>query len=534
MSAFTRFLGKLFGPERPPAGAPTAPPRTPARAPQRAARYDAADNLDEYSRKHWLAADGLSANAANSPDVRYKLRTRSRYERANNGYAKGLIRARTNDTVGTGPRLQLDLPEEFVDPDFQRTVATGPPPAADLARRVEKLWYEWWEANRLTDKLRVLADAEDTDGEAFALLVSTDSPRPVKLGVRVIECDRVTTPDLFESETPNRIDGIRFDSSGEPTAYDILRRHPGDAGGFSAGSIASFGLAEYDTVPAAQVVHLFEADRPEQCRGVPLLAAALPLYSMLRRHTLAELGAAELGAMIAGVIENPNAPADGSGEDATEFEAMDQIPFARNMLLNLAGGQTAKAFDGKQPAPGGNEFHARVLTEAGRSAGEMRNTATGSSADYNYSSGRLDHLPRQRGIEIRRDRWELNLLDRLHRAWFAEASLIPGYLPDGLPPFEEWEWGWQWDGFPSIDPLKDAKAQEVLKAIGLTTDARELAKEGIDWREHYRQLAREKKLRKELDIEPVEAEPAVAAAADTAAQVAEQVISHIEDNRGGG
>ncbi len=53
------------------------------------AKYDAANTtLDNL--KHWSRADGLSAAAANSPDVRRTLRNRSRYEVANNSYARGI------------------------------------------------------------------------------------------------------------------------------------------------------------------------------------------------------------------------------------------------------------------------------------------------------------------------------------------------------------------------------------------------------------------------------------------------------------
>ena len=41
------------------------------------ARYDAAQTTTENTR-HWSAADGLGANAANSPTVRHTLRTRAR------------------------------------------------------------------------------------------------------------------------------------------------------------------------------------------------------------------------------------------------------------------------------------------------------------------------------------------------------------------------------------------------------------------------------------------------------------------------
>ena len=498
MSAFTRFLGRLFG--------PSPKPKTVRVVRGPSVKYDAAQTGTE-NHNHWANADSLSARAANNPSVRWYLRNRSRYERANNGNAKGIIRGRTNDTIGTGPRLQIELPEQTTDKDFGVTLTTGTPQnkPADLARTVEKLWCSWAESIRLNQKLRVMTDAEDTDGETFGLLATNSRAEVVQLDLRVIEADRVTTPDLMV-ETATYVDGIELDTNGNPIVYDVLRQHPGDT--FLQGEWSA-----YDRFPAGQVIHLFEQDRPEQLRGVPILTAGLPLYSILRRYTLATLMSAELSAMIAGIIEDASGASLGSDETAPEIEAMDEVPFARNALLTMPSGKTAKKFDSNTPSGDYGEFKKEVLTEAGRSAGEMQNTATGSSAPYNYSSGRLDHLPRQRGIEIRRERYECEVLDRIFRAWLVEAQAIPGYLPAGLPDVATWEWRWHWDGFPSIDPKKDAEAEEIQKRTGLLTDSAALAARGIDWREHYRQLAAEMALRKELGIEPKPVAPPAPAAA---------------------
>ena len=72
-------------------------------------RYDAATTTDE-NRRHWASADGLSADVANSPQIRRTLRNRSRYEVANNSYARGIVLTLANDLVGTGPRLRAGLP----------------------------------------------------------------------------------------------------------------------------------------------------------------------------------------------------------------------------------------------------------------------------------------------------------------------------------------------------------------------------------------------------------------------------------------
>jgi len=64
------------------------------------ARYDAAQTTAENAR-HWAMADSLSADGAASADARRKLRERSRYEVANNSYAKGIVLTLANDCIGT-------------------------------------------------------------------------------------------------------------------------------------------------------------------------------------------------------------------------------------------------------------------------------------------------------------------------------------------------------------------------------------------------------------------------------------------------
>src|SRR5574340_440078 len=70
------------------------------------AKFDSAQTTPDNMR-HWANADFLSANAAARPEVRRILRNRSRYEVANNSYARGIVLTLANDVIGTGPRLQM-------------------------------------------------------------------------------------------------------------------------------------------------------------------------------------------------------------------------------------------------------------------------------------------------------------------------------------------------------------------------------------------------------------------------------------------
>ena len=198
------------------------------------ARYDAATTNDD-NRRHWAAADGLSANAANSPEVRRVLRNRSRYEAANNSYARGIVLTLAHDVVGTGPRLQM-LTDD-----------------ADANRRIEQEFSRWAKAIGLAERLRTMRAARATDGEAFAVLTSNPRlPSDIQLDLRLVEAEQVCTPDL-DGRAAGGVDGIVFDGAGNPLEYHLLRRHPGEASGLSR---------EYDRVAAASVIHWYRCDRP--------------------------------------------------------------------------------------------------------------------------------------------------------------------------------------------------------------------------------------------------------------------------------
>ncbi len=367
------------------------------------ARYDAATTTDE-NRRHWANADGLSANAANSPEVRRTLRNRSRYEVANNSYAKGIVLTLANDVIGTGPRLQM---------------LTA---SAEANRRIERDFSKWSQSVRLAEKLRTMRMARATDGESFALLVSNPRlPTPVQLDLRLIEADQVCTPDL-NAMMPNAIDGIVFDAAGNPLEYHVLSEHPGET--------ARRFFLDYDRVPAAAVLHWFRCDRPGQARGIPDIMPALPLFAQLRRFTLTVIAAAETAADFAGILYT-DAPANGEADSAEPFEP---IELEARALVTMPGGWKMSQLQAEQPATTYAEFKKEILNEIARCLNMPFNVAAGNSSGYNYASGRLDHQTYFKSIRVEQAHLECAVLDRVLAAWFDEAALIPGLLPDGIGP----------------------------------------------------------------------------------------------------
>lgn len=434
------------------------------------ARYDAAVTTHE-NRRHWSHADGLSADAAGSPEVRRTLRNRARYEIANNSYAKGIVLTLANDVIGTGPRLQ---------------VLSG---SAEANRHIENEFSRWADAVHLADRLRTLRMSRCSDGESFALLANNPSlDSAVQLDLRLIEADRVTAPDLTSDGSA---DGITFDAAGNPISYSVLTEHPGN-------DTATTWLGRFHRYPANSVIHYFRTDRPGQSRGIPDITAALPLFAHLRRFTLAVIAAAEIAALPGGVLYT-DAPPNG---EATDIEPMDLVELERGMLMTMPGGWKMGQLKAEQPTTTYGEFKREILKEIARCLNMPYNVAAGDSSNHNYASGRLDHQTYFKSIRVEQRQLETTVLDRILAAWLDEATLIPGVLPDGIGPTGSLKHQWFWDGHEHVDPAKEARAQAIRLSSLTTTLADEYAKRGLDWETQLRQRAAEQQLLRELGLSP--------------------------------
>jgi len=463
--------------------------RIPSRSNARS--YDAAATT-RHNKNHWLYADGRDADSTIRQDLA-TLRNRTRYEVRNNSYAKGITETRANDTIGSGPQLQIQ---------------TDNP---DLDSEIENKFRQWCEICDSTGKLNFadmlkLAGSlqQDESGEAFIVLTNAPrknswinaTPAP-QLRLTIIEPDRVTTPtSLFGTGGlalgDDKIrDGIEYDSDGKPVAYYILKKHPGAMNSF----VAMGGLGEYDRVPASQVIHLFRMERPGQSRGVPWLTPALPLLPLLRRYTLATVEGAEQAANISAVMKTE---AEGTEED--EVESMDEVEIPRNSMLTLPSGSEMQQFKSEQPTTTYEMFKHELINEIARCLNMPFNVAAANSSKYNYASGRLDWQVYYRSIKTVRAWLQVHVTNRIFHAWLREAALIPGYLKNLRRTDLVISPAWFWPGQEHVDPAKEALAQERRLKSFTTNLSIEYSREGRDWDREIKQRVKEIKLLKELGI----------------------------------
>ena len=433
-------------------------------------RYDSA-TVNDVNREMFLHCDGRSADASNQIAVRARLREFARKEVANNSYAKGLTQIVASDMIGRGPRLQLE---------------------EDLGynERVEQAFNDWANEIKLSDKLQTGKIAKMVDGEAFGVFFRDKRlPTVAKLNLRFIECDHIATPYGVNDDVQDEVDGIELDEYGEPRYYYILKEHPGDR--FKSTQI------EYSKVRAESIVHWFRQDRPEQHRGVSEFAPALPLFFMLRRYTLATVEAAEACANFPLVLYTDSPAIQAVRGNKRPFAS---FPLARGKMTTLPEGWELGQVRAEQPVTNYPDFKRELLAEVARCFSVPVNVISGDSSKHNYASGRLDFQTYHKALDVERKRCETQVLNRIFERWFEETyirGLAPKrWLVDHVPKIS-----WFWDGFPHVDPIKEANAQATRLRNFTTTFAEECAKQGVDWVLRAQQIAKEQKKFRELGID---------------------------------
>ena len=363
------------------------------------ASYDAARSsrvLDNY----WKNAEIQSANAAHSPAVQKTLRARSRYEFGNNGLVQRMVLQKSCDIIGTVPRLQLSTP------------------SAQANAFIESQWLAWADAIHLGAKCRLLMTCRQVDGASLGIKAFNPKiPHAVKLDVRICDADRLHTPDLFTTSR-TRSDGLRKDSYGNIVAFDLLRDHPN----------ADYAIAPlvYDTVPAEFVMYCFAPRLAEQDRGIPETTPILNTGGQSRRYRQSVLTAAEMAAVIAGILKTNTGSVT---EAADEDELGDMIELELGKLLTLPKGWGMEQMKAEQPTDTFADFNNELTKEQTAGMGMSLHKGSGDYSQTSYVSGKLADRDYLGNVDVERHDFGNQHLSPLF-CDFAVEMALQGLMPE--------------------------------------------------------------------------------------------------------
>jgi capsid protein len=366
-------------------------------------------------------------------------------------------------------------------------------------------------------------------GDCFVLLPVIPRPGSIyDLRVQLIEGDRVCDPPLSGLQSMNLYAGIETGEYGEPLAYWVARYHPGGSQttyGQATSSWVTLGSPghsqivqnEWLRIPAfgtktgrRNVLHLFEQERPEQRRGVPILAPVVESLKQLGRYTDAELMAAVVSSFFTAFVETPAAQSvAGMGaipSDQKVSTDLNDIELGNASVVVLNPGEkfSAAANPGR-PNTAFDGFVLAVLRQIG-SALELPYELIVKNFVSSYSASRAALLEAWKMFRTRRAALASSLCQPVYGEWLAEAVargrvIAPGFFGD---PAIRAAWsGAEWYG-PSqgqIDPRAEVEAAVTRVEQGFSTRTKETAElTGGDFVRLNRVRAREERLRREAGV----------------------------------
>ncbi|MET0375607.1 MAG: phage portal protein [Rhizorhabdus sp.] len=360
-----------------------------------------------------------------------------------------------------------------------------------------------------------------TSGDILKLRVMPDDQpgRVMATAWKLIEADRLVNPPGVadgdvDPATGNRIEGgVETDGLGCAVAYHVLRQHPGDLVVRAGVNLRPVRIEAWDRdLDLPRVVHIAKRERPEQVRGVGMLATVLEPLRMISDASDAELYATVLSAMIAVVYKSPGAtpmPQPDYGEEDGEggpgmghngSPAMEPAPndyrFEAGTTLEIDSDSDVEIKSPGRPNSAFDPFFQAVVRQIGAAIGVPAGVLMLMfNSSYTASKAELEALYQ---------------LVRVERAWAGEDDcrstfvcfvaekvargdyLMPGFFSNPAVR-AAWTGGdWRGDGKISLNPAQEANGFKIQQDNGWKTGEQITAElTGGSFRENIRKRGSE-------------------------------------------
>lgn len=346
-------------------------------------------------------------------------------------------------------------------------------------------------------------------GDVFVLFGEKENKRtPYKLTLRLLEADRVSTPESggdesesVETDSGGRIiDGVEVNREGEVVRYHIANRHPL--------SQESSEMVEWVAIDATgaetgypNILHIMTHERPEQRRGIPFVSAQIEQIKQMDRYIKSELAANVVAAMLTAFLESDEDDGQAGMEDAVnEDEKITddemKIELAPGAIYDLPPGKRVKEIN---PIRNNGAFQSFIDTmEQMIGAGmEIPKEVLVKKYDSNYTAARGALMDFWRTVRVHRTAFNNSFNQPIYEQWLSEAIAAgrldaPGFFDD---PIIRQAWcGCMWMGssMGHVDPMKEVRAAAIRIENNISTEEQEASEyNGNDWWANIRQRKKE-------------------------------------------
>ena len=432
--------------------------------------------------------------------------------------ATSAIKTTRTNVVGSGLKLKARLDSEVLGLSEDQTQAMEDKIEREFALWADTKMCDAMGLNNFYEMQGLFLMGQLLNGDAFCIR-KYENPTPYMpygLRLQLIESDRVCTPNIGvtvgnspyisygkNDANGNEIySGIEIDKSGKAVAYWICNQYP------NAQSVGEYKTLEWSRVEVygantglPNIMHMFDAERAEQRRGVPVLAPVIETLKQLTRYTDAELMAAVISGMYTVFIKTE------SPSDMPFGEAMPDVyePVEHNEneyelgngAINVLGtNESIQIADPKRPATAFNGFVNAMSKQIGAALGISQELLL-KEFNASYSASRAALLEAWKTFRMIRENLARAFCQPVYEMFLTEAVAsgriqAKGFFQD---PIVRKAWcGADWNG-PApgmVDPVKEVNAAKTRVENGFSTREEEtMGLTGGNFSKNVRQLKRE-------------------------------------------
>lgn len=372
----------------------------------------------------------------------------------------------------------------------------------DFARDLLNLWRAWTARPEVTRTLS-WAQAQELacrswlrDGEAFAQLVEGNAAfithgSRVPLSLELLEADVV--PLDYSDDATNTDAGITRNEWGQPKAFWVYKRHPGNGGWYDINNLKS--------VPAERMLHLAVRERLSGLRGISLFASAIDRLYDIKDYEESERIAARIAARITAYVKRdvnmewtPPLNDDGTAADR-EF-----LLEAGGIFTDTAPGEEIELVNPDRPNTGLGQFRMTQLRAASRPA-QLSYSSFAGDYDGTYSAQRQELVESFDGYRMLTQQFISSFVQPVWER-FVDLAIATGQIkvPAHIRPETVKQAEFRGPKMPWIDPKKEADALVVMTRAGFESSQKVIAERGGRIQDVYEQIARERRLADELGL----------------------------------
>ncbi len=453
---------------------------------------------DRNTTSQWGAAVSSSGDFDTLPDLDV-LRARSRDLVRNDPLALSAVSTKVAHVVGAGHVVRPEI-------DAARLGIT-PEAAEEWEELALDVWTQWSSSEDCditrTQNFAALEDlvyrSRLLSGDCFVIFRWKVRPgRLLATTLQVIEADRLSNPN-WQTDSATMAGGIEKDEDGAAVAYHFANRHMLDV---KRGEPVTWTrVPAYDASGRRQVLHIHGPRwRPDMTRYAPMLAPVIESLKQRSRYSEAELMAAVVSACFAIGLKSPEGDlgdgligASGAQTSATGKEINLTEP---GQIFDLMPGEEVNSFAPGRPNPQFAPFIDAIAREVGAGTDLPQELLVKQfQASYSASRAAMElawlFFRAERATHVAQ--FCLPVYDAVMSEAVARGVLkAPGFFSDALR--RQAFLGSMWIGAarPTIDPSKDAVADQAYLDMGVTSLTRIAAERfAVDFRTVKRRRAQD-------------------------------------------